>query len=74
MNVKEQAMRLSFPETRPPHSTDRYLAHLVTEDRRLPRRQEAEGENFVDFVGKTRSALVDHEEVQAWAAGWRSWI
>ena len=46
-----------------------YLVHLVTEDRRLPRRQEAEGENFVDSAGKTRSALVDHEEVEAWAAG-----
>ena len=58
-----------FSFKRPPHSTDRYLVHLVTEDRRLPRRQEAEGEHFVDCTGKTRSALVDHEEVQAWAAG-----
>jgi len=41
----------------------------VTEDRRLPRRQEAEGESFVDRAGKTRTALVDHKEVQAWAAG-----
>ena len=46
-----------------------YLVHLVTQDRRLPRRQEAGGENFVDSTGKTRSALVDHKEVQAWAAG-----
>eukprot|EP00434_Breviolum_minutum_P044964 symbB.v1.2.040219.t1/scaffold7081.1/size14668/2 len=46
-----------------------YLVHLVTEGRRLPRRQEAEGETFVDRAGKTRSALVDHEEVQAWASG-----
>ena len=74
MNGKEQTMWFSSPETRPPHTTERYLVHLVTQDRRLPRRQEAEGENFVDFAGKTRSALVDHEEVQAWAAGWRSWI
>eukprot|EP00434_Breviolum_minutum_P035298 symbB.v1.2.031237.t2/scaffold3603.1/size59761/3 len=46
-----------------------YLFHLVTEDRRLPRRQEAEGESFVDLAGKPRTALVDHKEVQAWAAG-----
>eukprot|EP00434_Breviolum_minutum_P016480 symbB.v1.2.014527.t1/scaffold1031.1/size143042/2 len=46
-----------------------YLFHLMTEDRRLPRRQEAEGDFFVDRTGKTRSALVDHDEVRAWAAG-----
>eukprot|EP00434_Breviolum_minutum_P034490 symbB.v1.2.030531.t1/scaffold3451.1/size56373/2 len=46
-----------------------YLVHLITEDRRLPRRQEAETAQFVDRAGKTRSALVNHEEIQAWAAG-----
>ena len=57
-----------------PQIFDRYLVHLMTEDRRLPRRQEAETAQFVDRAGKTSSALVSHEEIQAWAAGWRNWI
>ena len=45
----------------------RYLRSLLDADGRFPRRQEAETMTFTDATGASRSALVSHEEVQAWA-------
>ena len=45
----------------------RYLRSLLDADGRFPRRQEAETTTFTDATGASRSALVSHEEVQAWA-------
>ena len=45
----------------------RYLRSLLDADGRFPRRQEAETTTFTDAAGASRSALVSHEEVQAWA-------
>ena len=45
----------------------RYLTSLLKADGRFPRRQEAETTTFTDAAGASRSALVSHEEVQAWA-------
>ena len=42
---------------------------LLDADGRFPRRQEAETMTFTDATGASRSALVSHEEVQAWADG-----
>ena len=47
----------------------RYLRSLLDADGRFPRRQEAETTTFTDATGASRSALVSHEEVQAWADG-----
>ena len=47
----------------------RYLRSLLDADGRFPRRQEAETATFTDATGASRSALVSHEEVQAWADG-----
>jgi len=44
-----------------------YLMSLLDADGRFPRRQEAETTTFTDAAGASRSALVSHEEVQAWA-------
>eukprot|EP00434_Breviolum_minutum_P041225 symbB.v1.2.036668.t1/scaffold5227.1/size29621/1 len=44
-----------------------YLRSLLDADGRFPRRQEAETTTFTDATGASRSALVSHEEVQAWA-------
>ena len=48
-------------------SASRYLRSLLDADGRFPRRQEAETTTFTDATGASRSALVSHEEVQAWA-------
>ena len=48
-------------------SASRYLRSLLDADGRFPRRQEAETTTFTDAAGASRSALVSHEEVQAWA-------
>ena len=45
----------------------RYLRSLLDADGRFPRRQEAETTTFTDATGASRTALVSHEEVQAWA-------
>ena len=45
----------------------RYLRSLLDADGRFPRRQEAESTTFTDATGASRTALVSHEEVQAWA-------
>eukprot|EP00438_Fugacium_kawagutii_P031798 Skav231004 [mRNA] locus=scaffold1822:270576:279663:- [translate_table: standard] len=46
----------------------RYLVHLLLSKRLLPRRQEAQEENFTKD-GETRTALVSHEELQRWSEG-----
>ena len=48
-------------------SASRYLRSLLDADGRFPRRQEAETTTFTDATGASRTALVSHEEVQAWA-------
>ena len=48
-------------------SASRYLRSLLDSDGRFPRRQEAETTTFTDATGASRTALVSHEEVQAWA-------
>ena len=48
-------------------SASRYLGSLLDADGRFPRRQEAETTTFTDATGASRTALVSHEEVQAWA-------
>ena len=48
-------------------SASRYLRSLLDADGRFPRRQEAETTTFTDTTGASRTALVSHEEVQAWA-------
>ena len=40
---------------------------MLDADGRFPRRQEAETTTFTDATGALRTALVSHEEVQAWA-------
>lgn len=47
----------------------RYLRTLLDTNGRFPRRQEAENMTFIDPSGASRSALVSHEEVEAWVNG-----
>jgi len=46
-----------------------YLRTLLDTNGRFPRRQEAENMTFIDPSGASRSALVSHEEVEAWVNG-----
>ena len=51
------------------HRILRYLRTLLDTNGRFPRRQEAENMTFIDPSGASRSALVSHEEVEAWVNG-----
>eukprot|EP00435_Cladocopium_sp_Y103_P070840 s287_g36.t1 len=46
----------------------KYMVQLARSKRPLPRRQEAESQQFTSD-GKTHSALVSHDEIRSWAAG-----